>query len=108
MRDTSHTLKGWGESLDTVFLRPGREGRDLLLFHQISDDKKGSSPKSVLQCFDFGGTNKVLVNRDPLECFTAFGGFLFCPWSASLLLGCLFFHQLAMANMNEINNLRSL
>jgi len=23
------------------------------------------------------GTNELRVNRDPLECFTAFGGFLF-------------------------------
>ncbi len=51
----------------------------------------------VLQEFLFGGTNEVLVNRDPLECFTAFGGFLFVLVSAS----CCSFRQhagLAMAN----------
>ena len=46
----------------------------------------------------FGGTNKVLVNRDPLECFTAFGGFLFAFLSASLLLWFACFLKLAVAN----------
>lgn len=47
----------------------------------------------------------MLVNRDPLESFTAFGGFLFARLSASLLVVSIFFRRLATANLNEINGL---
>ncbi len=73
---------------------------------QFQTAKGDRSPKTVLQGFVFGGTNKVLVNRDPLECVTAFGGFLFALLSASLLLGFVSAYLLAMANINEINVLR--
>lgn len=47
------------------------------------------SPKSC--CSDLIlGTNRLRVNRDPLECFTAFGGFFLRYVCHFLIVSCLF------------------